>query len=179
MQVAGLGDFGIDGSDGGTGDDYISTLYVFRDVPFKDSGAQRGQALRDAGILEVGAGDFIAKIQQDLGNAAHADAADAYEMDALDFRKHGWLFSYWLVAGGFPSSVLLGLAWFELLGWTTRLVSVNSGSQVDCHLRDVARGIGMGEFSSGLAHLLQVMTVGKQICHRFSQTLSGQVGFFE
>ena len=33
-------------------------------------------------------GDLIAEIQQDLGDTAHADAANAHEMDALDFCEH-------------------------------------------------------------------------------------------
>ena len=31
---------------------------------------------------------LIAEVQQDFGDAAHADAADAYEMYALDFGEH-------------------------------------------------------------------------------------------
>jgi hypothetical protein len=58
-------------------------------VSLKRDCTQRRQALRDCGTFQVGAGDFVAEVQQYLGNAAHADAADAYEMDALDFGEHG------------------------------------------------------------------------------------------
>jgi hypothetical protein len=58
-------------------------------MPFKRCGAQTGQALSDSGGLEIGAGDLVSEIEQDLGDAAHADAADAYEVDALNFGEHG------------------------------------------------------------------------------------------
>jgi hypothetical protein len=45
--------------------------------------------LCDCRAFQIGAGNFVAEVQQYLGNAAHADAADAYEMDALDFGEHG------------------------------------------------------------------------------------------
>ena len=38
--------------------------------------------------FQIGAGDLVAEIQQHFGDAAHADAADAYEMDALDLGEH-------------------------------------------------------------------------------------------
>jgi hypothetical protein len=46
------------------------------------------QTLRDGRTLQVRAGNFVAEIQQHLGNAAHADAADAHEMYALNFGEH-------------------------------------------------------------------------------------------
>ena len=42
----------------------------------------------DGGALEIGAGDLVAEVQQHLGDAAHADAADADKMDALNFGEH-------------------------------------------------------------------------------------------
>ena len=44
-----------------------------------------------AELLQIGAGNLVAKIQQHFGNPAHADAADAYEMYPLNFGKHGLL----------------------------------------------------------------------------------------
>src|SRR5215467_6479993 len=38
--------------------------------------------------LHIGAGDFVSEIQQYFGDPAHADTADAYEMDALDPGEH-------------------------------------------------------------------------------------------
>ena len=40
------------------------------------------------GILQIGTGNFVAKIQQHLGNTAHADATDADEMNTLNLGKH-------------------------------------------------------------------------------------------
>ena len=57
--------------------------------PSKMVAPRDGQTLGDRGTFQIGAGDLVAEIQQHLGNAAHADAADAYEMDALDFGEHG------------------------------------------------------------------------------------------
>ena len=41
---------------------------------------------------EIGAGDLVAEVEQHFGDAAHADAANADEMNALNFRKHGEIF---------------------------------------------------------------------------------------
>ena len=41
-----------------------------------------------AELLQIGAGNLVAEVQQHLGDAAHADAADADEMNALNFGKH-------------------------------------------------------------------------------------------
>ena len=81
-------DFRILDGNRGTGDDDLGASDVFGAVSFEDCGAESGQALRHRGILQVGAGNFVAEIEQHLGNATHADAADAYEMNALNFRKH-------------------------------------------------------------------------------------------
>ncbi len=39
--------------------------------------------------LEVRAGHLVAQVEQQLGNAAHADAADAHEVDVVFFEVHG------------------------------------------------------------------------------------------
>ena len=39
--------------------------------------------------LEIRAGDLVSEVEEDLGDAAHADAPDAHEMDTLNFGKHG------------------------------------------------------------------------------------------
>ncbi len=88
MLRAGRGDFRIFARDGGAGDHDFSAGDVLRAMAFKNDGAQIGQALGDGGRLEVGAGDFVAKCEQDLGDPAHADAAYAYEMYTLNLGKH-------------------------------------------------------------------------------------------
>src|SRR5215472_16959885 len=89
VQVARRNDFGVVFGDGGAGDDDFCTGDVFGAMPFKRCGAQTGQAFGDSGGLEIGAGNLVSEIEQDLRDAAHADAADAYEVDALNFGEHG------------------------------------------------------------------------------------------
>jgi hypothetical protein len=70
-----------------TGDDDFGAGDVLRAVSLERWWRPFGQPLGDA-PLQVGAGDLVAEVQQHLGDAAHADAADADEMDALNFCKH-------------------------------------------------------------------------------------------
>ncbi len=42
-----------------------------------------------ADFSQVGAGDLVSQVEQHLGDTAHADAANADEMDALNLCKHG------------------------------------------------------------------------------------------
>ena len=49
---------------------------------------QLHQALGDLALLQVGAGDLVAEIEQHLGDAAHADAADADKVDFTDLAEH-------------------------------------------------------------------------------------------
>jgi hypothetical protein len=57
-------------------------------MSFEYGRAQIRKPLGHSGTLEVRTGDFIAEVQQYLGDAAHADAADSDEMNVLDFREH-------------------------------------------------------------------------------------------
>jgi len=38
-------------------------------------------------LLDIGAADMVAEVEQDLGNPAHANPAYAYKMDMLDFSS--------------------------------------------------------------------------------------------
>ena len=42
------------------------------------------------GLAQIGAGDGVAEVQQNLRDAAHADAANPNEMNTLRFGKHSW-----------------------------------------------------------------------------------------
>ncbi len=88
MQLSRLADLGILGRNGRTGDDDFGCGDVIRVMSLKNGRAQTGESLGYGGSLEVGAGDLVAEVQQHFGNAAHADAADSHEMNALDFREH-------------------------------------------------------------------------------------------
>ena len=87
-SVVRFGDFGILRGNRGTGDNDLGARDVFRAMSFKDGRAQPGQPLGHGGTLQIGAGNLVAEIEQHLGNAAHADAADAYKMNTLNFGEH-------------------------------------------------------------------------------------------
>src|SRR6266481_7046926 len=97
------------------------------------------------------------------------------------FANMFWLLatSLWLAAFRSLSFLFGGSLGFEFLGWTISRARVNSSSQLDRHLRDVPRGIGMRQSLGGAAHLLEVFAVGKEIRDRFGQTFPGQGGFFQ
>jgi len=88
MQAAGFDDFGILLSNGGTDDDDFGAGYVLRAVSIEDCGAQAGETLRSGRTLEIRAGDFVAEVQQNLGDTAHADATDTDEMNPLNSSEH-------------------------------------------------------------------------------------------
>src|SRR5208283_2001031 len=60
---------------------------VFRLVAFKDRCAKILQPLGDRGELGVRTGNRIAQREQNFGDAAHADAADADHVNALKIAK--------------------------------------------------------------------------------------------
>jgi hypothetical protein len=60
----------------------------FASWPTCHADAQRGQALQGGAVALVAAGDAVAQVVQDLGDAAHAGAADADEVDVLDGVLH-------------------------------------------------------------------------------------------
>ena len=55
-------------------------------MTLEDSRPHGGQVIRQGRFLEVGTADCVTEVQQDLGNAAHADAADPHEVDAAVFN---------------------------------------------------------------------------------------------
>ncbi len=78
---AGEFEFGIVALDGGRNDDDFRVAEVFRFVPDVDERAFFAQA-QDIGVLGgVGALHGVAEIEQHLGDAGHADAANADEMN--------------------------------------------------------------------------------------------------
>lgn len=85
--VGGL-DFRIFRIDGRAGNDDRGAGDVFRGVAFVNGGAELRQPIGDLAAAQVGAGDFKAQVQQDFGNAAHADAADTDEVRVLGSCEH-------------------------------------------------------------------------------------------
>src|SRR5256885_5256199 len=64
-----------------------STLFPYTTLFRSNRGAQVFQPFRDVRKLYVGPGNGIAQGQKDFGDAAHADAADADQMNALEIAK--------------------------------------------------------------------------------------------
>ena len=89
LALPGLHHFGVLLIDGGAGHHHPGTNYVGGRVTQKNGGAEALQAVGNAGLAQIGAGNGVAQGQQNLRYAAHPDAANANEMNALRFRKHG------------------------------------------------------------------------------------------
>ncbi len=136
-NVAGVGggDFGVVACDGGTGDDDVSAGDVFGAMALEGERAECGEAMGDGRGLEVRAGNLIAEVQQDLGDAAHADAADAYEMNALNFGEHGVAVSRQLSAMSKSNDA-------DFLGY---MVGACDASEPGGHGCDFGGGVGVGE----------------------------------
>src|SRR5712692_286890 len=66
---------------------HVRALHVCGFVPFVNRGAEILQAFRDVRGLGVGAGNGIAEREQHFGDAAHADAAYAHQMNALKIAE--------------------------------------------------------------------------------------------
>ena len=84
------GDLRVVGAHGAGHDDDVGARDVLGAVADADAGAQRRQPARDVALAQVGAGDRVAEVQQHLGDAGHADAADADEVDGdVALSEHG------------------------------------------------------------------------------------------
>jgi hypothetical protein len=66
------------------GDHDVGVADVLRGVTEHDPGAEPRQALGDGVRFEVAALHLVTQVEQHLGDAAHAAAADAHEVDAMD-----------------------------------------------------------------------------------------------
>src|SRR5512133_293982 len=96
MELVSAGDLGVFGGSRGTGNHDLGIADILGAMAFEDCGTESGKALRDRGTLQIRSRYLVAEVQQDLGDAAHADPADAYEMNTLDFCEHkGTKLSNW------------------------------------------------------------------------------------
>ena len=57
-------------------------------MAFKNRSAQAEKTVGDRRAFQVGSGDAVAQVEQDLGDSAHADAANPYEMYVLRADEH-------------------------------------------------------------------------------------------
>ena len=88
LRVRGL-HFGIVGLDGGGGYDDIDVFHLLGAVAVENADAGLLQALGYGAGGLVGAGNAEVEVVQHFGDAAHAGAADADEVDFLDAVFHG------------------------------------------------------------------------------------------
>ena len=68
---------------------HVHVRHIFRIVTGGNRGAHLGQAAGRVGFPEIRSADVVFKVDQNLGDSAHADAADAHEMDMVLFLIHG------------------------------------------------------------------------------------------
>ena len=87
--VARADHLGIVAAHRGRGDDAVGALDVGGVMPEHDGGAERIEPARRRAAGDVRAADPVAQVEQHLGDAAHARAADADEVDVLDLVFHG------------------------------------------------------------------------------------------
>src|SRR5947209_18480172 len=82
VNVSGSEDLGIIFTDGGAGNYDFRPGDMLGFVALVNGGAELGQAIRNGAAAQIGAGAFESEVQQHLGDAAHADAAEPYKLDA-------------------------------------------------------------------------------------------------
>jgi len=88
VQPPGLDNLRIVVVDRGGDDHHIHVLQVFRLVADADPCTEAGEPLGDFGGAQIGAGNLVPQIEEHFGDAAHADAADADEVNFLYFPVH-------------------------------------------------------------------------------------------
>jgi hypothetical protein len=57
-------------------------------MAFADSKSHRFESIGILGFFDIGTRHDKAEIAQDLSDAAHADTADAYEMNSFNVSEH-------------------------------------------------------------------------------------------
>ena len=87
--LVGRDHLGVVRPDGRGGDDDVGVADMGGVVAPVDRGAQVVQTLGDIRRTQIRAADLVAQIEEDLGDPAHADAADPDEVDAPDLPFHG------------------------------------------------------------------------------------------
>ena len=85
---AGFGNLGIIARDRRAGDHHLGPVNVGLGVAYEDGCSQLGEPLGGGGVTKVGAADAVPQGKQHFGDPAHADAADAYKMNALNLCEH-------------------------------------------------------------------------------------------
>ena len=112
-------------------------------VADKNPRAELAQAARRIAFMKIRAGHRVSRIQQHFGDTAHADAADADEMNFMLFLQH-------------EISVTV-----KILGMRQTVTLVD----------DVRRGIGPPEHPSRRRHLVEPTAIGQIATDRSRQNL--------
>ena len=87
-EAARFDDFRIVGPHRGADDHRLRAGDIRRRVAFVNHRSARRQTFGDGRELQVGSADRIAQFEQHFGQSAHADSADADEVDRLRLKKH-------------------------------------------------------------------------------------------
>ncbi|TXT39836.1 MAG: Uncharacterized protein FD135_1845 [Comamonadaceae bacterium] len=87
--VPGRDDFRVVSLHGGRGDHRIGPLDVLCRMANAGANTQTGQALQGGAVSLIGAGNGVVQVEQNLGNARHADTTDADKVDVFDGVFHG------------------------------------------------------------------------------------------
>ena len=123
-------DFRIVGAECGGGHDDVRAGDVGGGMAFENGGAQAEQAVGDRRPFQVGTGDAMAQIQQNLSDAAHADAANPYEMYVLRADEHPeWEPSFYCSSAGVVEKTAEAREFAESL---SPIRQIAAGSQSFC-----------------------------------------------
>ena len=88
VPAAAFHQFGIVVADGRGFDQHLHVAHVFGGMAHGHARAQLAQMPDHRRIAQIRAGNLVALIEQHLGNAAHARAADAHHVNVPDFAVH-------------------------------------------------------------------------------------------
>ena len=88
LALARLQDFRIRSRHRRAGHNHRCVNYILRIVAFVDCRAKLGESIGHRTAAQIGTGDLDTEAQQNLGDAAHADAAYPDEVRVLRRRKH-------------------------------------------------------------------------------------------
>src|ERR1041385_8539398 len=109
-------------------------------MSFKDLHAHLLKPIGNTRILQIGAGDTKAEIDQHFGNSGHADAPDANKVNVLNATEH--LFNQWSVVLGI-GPILLGAqvpASFSIMSTAAAAASPSCNLRIDASISSTSDG---------------------------------------
>src|SRR5438874_4250283 len=136
---------------------------VLYSVSDEDDGSKTGETLRYLRVAQVRTRDLIPQSKQHLGDAAHANAADANEVNALKFRKHREQVIGYRLQREQPSQLSCPL--FPVPG------------KLSGHCCDVSDCIWMGKRASLCCHCDQSSRAAEELRNCIAKPWCGELGF--